>query len=115
MINNYRQCKKWDIRLTKIRCILKEMAEEVPIARGEVEILCDKVSKLQENLIMAAKGFGKLSNKEKKQKVIDLAVINPTLSMSAIARHFGFSEAFVAKVCREHGGEINGKQRGNIT
>ena len=52
-----------------------------------------------------------LTNKEKRRKVISLAVVNPTLSMSAIARHYGYSEAFVAKVFRESGKEINNATR----
>lgn len=51
------------------------------------------------------------TNKEKRCKVISLAICNPTLSMSAIARHYGFSEPFVAKVFSEHGKEINEASR----
>lgn len=52
-----------------------------------------------------------LTHKEKRQKVVSLAICNPTLSMSAIARHYGYSEAFVAKVFRECGSEINKQQK----
>jgi hypothetical protein len=31
-------------------------------------------------------------------KVLELSEINPTLSMSALARHYGVSEVFVSKV-----------------
>lgn len=48
----------------------------------------------------------KVTHKEKRENVVNLAIVNPTLSMSAIARHYGYSEAFVAKVCKERGKEI---------
>jgi hypothetical protein len=52
----------------------------------------------------------KVTHEEKRKNVIGLAIVNPTLSMSAIARHFGYSEAFVAKVTREHGRLIHEEQ-----
>jgi len=103
----YKQRKKWHKKLTRVQDVLCQMAAEVPITRGEAEILCDRISTLQTNLVRVEK----LTNKEKRRKVVSLAICNPTLSMSAIARHYGFSEPFVAKVFSEHGKEINEASR----
>lgn len=40
------------------------------------------------------------------ERIMSLAVVNPTLSMSEIAKHFGCSEYMVNKVYANHGAEI---------
>ena len=42
-------------------------------------------------------------NAKKRQHIIDMAKVNPALSMAAIARHVGCSEVLVAKVFDERG------------
>ena len=44
---------------------------------------------------------GRPTNKEKRQHIIELALCNETLSMSAIARHVGCSETLVANVFKD--------------
>ncbi len=41
-----------------------------------------------------------------KERIVSLASVNPTLSMSEIAVHFGCSEYIVTKVFEKHGAEI---------
>jgi hypothetical protein len=110
----YQQCKKWHMKLTE----LDDVVSGLPLADADKAELNDKIQFIQKKLAGLVNGEvqrtdGKVTHKEKRQKVIALAIVNPTLSMSAIARHFGYSEAFVAKVCGEHGNEINEAQRGN--
>jgi len=108
-----KRCEMW----------LRAMAEfqreipDLPLTVQDKDALNSEVyniqKKLQEvvsmpNLVLLCK----LTHKEKRQKVVELAVANPALSIAAIARHFGFSEAFVAKVFDTFGSEINARQRG---
>lgn len=59
-MSDYRQRKKWHMKLTRLQCALADMAEELPITRGEVELLCDRISTLQTNLVRR-----KFTNKRK--------------------------------------------------
>lgn len=97
----YKIKKKWHKKLTKIQDMLCQMAKELPITRGSVEVWRDEISNLQASIVCPI-----VTNKEKRKNVISLAACNPTLSMSAIARHYGYSEPFVAKVFDECGKEI---------
>ena len=90
-MNDYQQRKKWHKKLTKIQCTLEEMVRELPGTIIAAEMIQDRISTLQTNLVRNV-------NDDKRSNVISLATANPTLSMSAIARHYGYSEAFVAKV-----------------
>jgi hypothetical protein len=104
----YKIKKKWHKKLTKIQDMLCQMAEELPITRGSAELWRDEISNLQAGLVRPTVMN---SHKEKRKNVISLAACNPTLSMSAIARHYGYSESFVAKVFDECGKEIYAANR----
>jgi hypothetical protein len=106
-----KRCKIWDKKLVELQGFISGL----PIDASETNDLNDKVFTIRKKLAEVAKMLnpnldGKVTHEQKRQNVISLAIVNPTLSMSAIARHYGYSEAFVAKVCREHGAEINAGQ-----